>query len=46
MIETTDGAQLIPLLLAKERVRTMSGAFTFDIPARTAVAYKLAAAAE
>jgi glycosidase len=46
MLETTNGAQLIPLLMAQERVRAVSGAFTFDLPARTAVAYKLAAPAQ
>lgn len=41
MVETPGNSQLIPLLVAKERVRATSGNFTFDAPARTAVAYKL-----
>ena len=41
LLETPDGSQLIPLMVAKDRVRAMSGAFTFDAPPRTAVAYKL-----
>ncbi|MDT4895306.1 MAG: neopullulanase [Acidobacteriota bacterium] len=41
LIETADGAQLIPLLSAKERIRAAGGSFTFDVPPRTMVAYKL-----
>jgi glycosidase len=41
MIEMGDGAQLIPLLVAKTRVRATGGNLTFDVPPRTAVAYKL-----
>jgi glycosidase len=44
MLETFDGAQLMPLLSVRERVRAAGGSFTFDIPPRTAVAYKLAGA--
>jgi glycosidase len=44
MLETVDGAQLIPLLSVRERVRATGGSFTFDIPPRTAVAYKLTGA--
>jgi glycosidase len=41
MLETTDGSQLVPLVFLKERVRAAGGSFTFEIPPRTAVAYKL-----
>jgi glycosidase len=41
LLETTAGSQLLPLLVAKDRVRAQGGAFTFDAPPRTAVAYKL-----
>ncbi|HEV7377272.1 MAG TPA: alpha-amylase family glycosyl hydrolase [Pyrinomonadaceae bacterium] len=41
LLETADGSQLLPLLVAKDRVRALDGAFTFDAPPRTAVAYKL-----
>jgi glycosidase len=41
MLETSDGAQLIPLFLVKERVRASGGNFTFELAPRTAVAYKL-----
>lgn len=44
MIETIDGARLLPLLGAKERVRAAGGSFAFDVPPRTAVAYKLTGA--
>lgn len=41
MIEPTTGAQLIPLIMAKDRVSASGGAFTLDLPPRTAGAYKL-----
>jgi glycosidase len=41
LIETTDGAQLLPLLGAKERVKAAGGNFAFEAPPRTARAYKL-----
>jgi glycosidase len=41
LLETADGSQLLPLLVAKDRVRALDGAFTFDAPPRTAIAYKL-----
>jgi glycosidase len=44
LLETADGSQLLPLLMAKDRVRALDGAFTFDAPPRTAVAYKLISA--
>jgi glycosidase len=44
LLETIDGAQLIPLLVAKESVRAKGGSLTFDVPPRTAVAYKLTGA--
>ena len=36
-----DGAELSPLLVAKERVRVEGGAITFEVPPRTAVAFKV-----
>lgn len=44
LLETATGSQLLPLLVAKDRVRALDGAFTFDAPPRTAVAYKLISA--
>jgi glycosidase len=44
-IEVADGAELVPLVVAKERVRVEGGAITFEVPARTAVAYRVAAKA-
>jgi glycosidase len=41
MIESTDDAQLLPLLVAKNSARATGGNLTFDIPPKTAVAYKL-----
>jgi len=41
MIETTDGAQLLPVRIAKDRVRAIGGKFTVDVSPRIAVAYKL-----
>jgi glycosidase len=41
LLEATDGSQLLPLLVAKDRIRALEGAFTFDAPPRTAVAYRL-----
>jgi len=41
MLEATVGDQLLPLFGAKERVRLSDGAFTFNVPARTVVVYKL-----
>ena len=42
-LETANGARLLPLLVAKDAHVAANGAFTFNIPARTAVAYKLVA---
>jgi glycosidase len=44
-LEIPDGAELVPLLGAKERARVEGGAITFEIPARMAVAYLVAAKA-
>jgi glycosidase len=44
LLEATEGSQLLPLLVAKDRIRALEGAFTFDAPPRTAVAYKLISA--
>lgn len=41
LLEATEGSQLLPLLVAKDRIRSASGNFTFDAPPRTAVAYRL-----
>jgi neopullulanase len=41
MLETMDGARLLPLLVAKERTSAAGGNFTFDVPPKMAVAYKL-----
>ena len=41
LLEAADGVQLIPLLVAENRVRAMGGNLAFDVPPRTAVAYKL-----
>jgi glycosidase len=41
MVETASGAQLIPALVAKERVRAAGGNFSFDVPPRSALAYRL-----
>jgi glycosidase len=43
MIETGEGSQLVPLMGGHERVMAASGAFNFDVPPATAVAYKLKA---
>jgi len=40
-LDTDAGSQLDPLLGARDRVRPLDGAFGVDIPAHTAVAYKL-----
>jgi glycosidase len=42
-IEVADGAELVPLLVAKESARVEGGTITFEVPARTAVAYRVAA---
>lgn len=44
LLDATSGAQLIPLLVAKERVRALGGNFTLDLPPRTAAAYQLVGA--
>jgi glycosidase len=44
LIEMADGAQLIPLRATGNRVRAAGGNLTFEVPPRTAVAYKLIAA--
>lgn len=44
-VEVADGAELVPLLGAKARARVEGGALTFEVPARTAVAYLVAAKA-
>jgi glycosidase len=41
LLETGQESQLVPLLVAKDRVRAAGGALTFDAPPRTAVAYRL-----
>ncbi|HEV2802018.1 MAG TPA: alpha-amylase family glycosyl hydrolase [Pyrinomonadaceae bacterium] len=41
-IHLADGAQLVPLVTAKERVRVAGGEITFEVPPRTAVAYRVA----
>jgi glycosidase len=41
-LETANGARLVPLLVAKDRIVAADGKFTLNIPAATAVAYKLA----
>jgi glycosidase len=41
MLEAADKSQLIPLLAATERARATNQAFTFSVPPKTAVAYKL-----
>jgi glycosidase len=43
-IDVADAAQLIPLITVRERVRAANQAFTFEVPPRTAVAYRLAGA--
>jgi glycosidase len=43
-LETSNGARLLPLLIAKDQSAASGGKFAFDIPAQTAVAYKLIAA--
>ena len=42
--EIADGAELVPLLSAKERLKIERGAITFEVPARTAVVYLVARA--
>ncbi|HEX8000459.1 MAG TPA: alpha-amylase family glycosyl hydrolase [Pyrinomonadaceae bacterium] len=42
-LDAADGARLLPLIITKERIVAASGKFTFNLPAATAVAYKLAA---
>ena len=41
MLETTNDAQLSPLLGAKDRVGEVNGAFALTVPAKSAVAYLL-----
>jgi glycosidase len=41
MIEAGEGSQLTPLMGTRERVTAAGGAFTFDVPPTTAIAYKL-----
>lgn len=43
LLEAGDASQLTPLAGAHERVRGAGGAFAFDVPPATAVAYKLSA---
>ena len=45
LVEVADGAELVPLVVATERVRVEGGAITFEVPARTAVAYLVKAKA-
>jgi glycosidase len=40
-----DGAELLPLLVAKERARIEGGTITFEVPAQAAVAYLVKAKA-
>ncbi|MBD0327039.1 MAG: hypothetical protein ICV68_11440, partial [Pyrinomonadaceae bacterium] len=40
-LAATNGARLLPLLIAKDRVVAANGTFTISVPAATAVAYKL-----
>lgn len=40
-LEASDGARLLPLLNAKDRVVAANGTFALNVPARTAVAYRL-----
>jgi glycosidase len=40
-LETADGASLLPLLGARERVRATGGNFKLNLPPQTAVAYRL-----
>jgi glycosidase len=42
-VEVADGSELLPLLVAKESVKIEGGAITFEVPARTAVAYLVSA---
>lgn len=44
LIDAADTSQLIPLLVARDRVRASGQAFSFDVAPRTAVAYKLSGA--
>jgi neopullulanase len=44
MLDAADGAQLMPLLMTKDRIHSTGGSFTFDAPPKTAVAYKLSGA--
>jgi len=41
LIETPAHSQLLPLLVAKDRVNAANGTFTFEAPAKTALAYRL-----
>ncbi|HEX8457852.1 MAG TPA: alpha-amylase family glycosyl hydrolase [Pyrinomonadaceae bacterium] len=41
-VHIADGAELVPLLTAKERARVAGGEITFEVPPRTAVAYRVA----
>jgi glycosidase len=43
MLESAEDSQLVPLVGERERVLAAGGAFSFDVPPATAVAYKLKA---
>jgi hypothetical protein len=40
-VNVADGAQLVPLIVAKDTLKIAGGAITLEVPPRTAIAYRV-----